>query len=515
MPAGDLPATVGAIPRSPIPPICRPTAWQLTCDAQQIGQALTNLLKNAAEAIDARIAATGNAEPPGQIHLTLRESDDDVVLSIEDNGRGLPDQGRERLTEPYVTTRARGTGLGLAIVKNIVEDHGALLQLDDRPGGGAIVRVTFRHSRADDGGRSGGAERRHWRGRMAAEILIVDDEADIRMLIGGILADEGYETRDAADSAAALEAIARRRPSLVVLDIWLQGSDLDGLQLLEVIRRDHPTLPVVMISGHGNYETTFAAVKLGANDYIEKPFKADHLLMRVQKVVTEARLKRENEELRSRLGSEVQLLGTSSPIAAVRQAIERVAPTSSRVLITGPAGSGKEVVARLLHQQSRRADGPFVVLNCAIMRPDRVEIELFGTEAGAEGPGSPATVGTFEQAHGGTLLLDEVSDLPLETQGKMVRVLQEQTFERVGGKTRVSVDVRVIAATNRDLQVEMAEGRFRQDLFYRLSVVPIRRAGAGRAARGRADAGPPFHASAPSSRRACRAAPSPTTPWRC
>src|SRR6185312_14576263 len=187
---------------------------------------------------------------------------------------------------------------------------------------------------------------------------------------------------------------------------------------------------------------------------------------------TEARLKRENEELRSRLGSDVQLLGTSSAMATVRQAIERVAPTSSRVLISGLAGAGKEVVARLMHQQSRRADGPFVVLNCAIMRPERVEIELFGTEAGAEGAGSPATVGTFEQAHGGTLLLDEVSDLPLETQGKMVRVLQEQTFERVGGKTRVSVDVRVIAATNRDLQLEMAEGRFRQDLFYRLSVVP-------------------------------------------
>ena len=308
---------------------------------------------------------------------------------------------------------------------------------------------------------------------MAAEILVVDDEADIRMLIGGILTDEGYEAREAADSAATLQAIARRRPSLVILDIWLQGSEFDGLQLLEVIRRDHPTLPVVMISGHGNYETTFAAVKLGANDYIEKPFKADHLLMRVRKVLDEARLKRENEELRSRLGSEVQLLGTSPAIGVVRQALERVAPTSSRVLISGPAGSGKEVVARLLHHKSRRSDGPFVVLNCAIMRPERVEIELFGTEAGAESAGSSATIGTFEQAHGGTLLLDEVSDLPLETQGKMVRVLQEQTFERVGGKTRVSVDVRVLASTNRDLHLEMAEGRFRQDLFYRLSVVPI------------------------------------------
>jgi two-component system nitrogen regulation response regulator NtrX len=214
-------------------------------------------------------------------------------------------------------------------------------------------------------------------------------------------------------------------------------------------------------------------VKLGATDFIEKPFKADHLLHRVQKAIHAARLERENEELRSRLGSEIQLLGTSPAINAVRQAIERVAPTSSRVLISGPAGAGKEVIARLLHQRSRRAGSPFVVLNCAIMRPERLEIELFGTEAGAEGPASPASIGTLEQAHGGTLLLDEVSDLPLETQGKMVRVLQEQTFERVGGKTRVSVDVRVIASTNRDLQVEMGEGRFRQDLFYRLSVVPV------------------------------------------
>jgi len=308
---------------------------------------------------------------------------------------------------------------------------------------------------------------------MAADVLIVDDEADIRMLMAGVLADEGYETRDAADSKGALEAIATRRPSLVILDIWLQGSELDGLQLLEIVKGKHPTLPVLMISGHGNVETAFTAMKLGANDFIEKPFKADHLLLRVQKAIDEARLKRENETLRSRLGNGVELLGASPPVSAVRQAVERVAPTSSRVLITGPAGVGKEVVARLLHERSRRASGPFVALNCATMRPERVEIELFGTETGADGPGSPATIGTFEQAHGGTLLLDEVSDMPLETQGKMVRVLQEQTFERVGGKTRVSVDVRVIASTNRNLQHEMAEGRFRQDLFYRLSVVPI------------------------------------------
>ncbi len=308
---------------------------------------------------------------------------------------------------------------------------------------------------------------------MAADILIVDDEADIRMLIAGILVDEGYETRDAANSAAALDAVRMRRPSLIVLDIWLQASELDGLQLLEVVKREHPSLPVVMISGHGNIETAVAAIKLGAFDFIEKPFKAEHFLMVVRRAVDTARLRRENEELRSKLGSEVDLLGSSPAIGAVRQAIDRVAPTSSRVLITGPAGVGKEVIARLLHLRSRRADGPFVALNCATMHPDRMETELFGTEAGAEGPGSPAAIGTFEQAHGGTLLLDEVADMPLETQGKIVRVLQEQTFERVGGKSRVSVDVRVIASTNRDLQHAMSEGRFREDLYYRLSVVPI------------------------------------------
>ncbi len=304
------------------------------------------------------------------------------------------------------------------------------------------------------------------------DILIVDDEADIRMLIAGILEDEGMGTREAADADQALAAVAQRRPSLVILDIWLQGSRLDGLQILAELKRDHPDVPVVMISGHGNIETAVSAIKSGAYDFIEKPFKADRLLLLVERAIEAARLKRENRELRLRTGVELDLIGRSLPINQMRHSIEKVAPTGSRVLVSGPPGSGKEVAARMLHTRSRRADGPFVALNCATMRPDRLEVELFGTEHASEGGGRK--VGTFEQAHGGTLYLDEVADMPLETQGKIVRVLQEQTFERVGGTSRVEVDVRVIASTNRDLTAEIEQGRFRQDLFYRLSVVPLK-----------------------------------------
>ncbi len=309
---------------------------------------------------------------------------------------------------------------------------------------------------------------------MAHDILIVDDESDIRMLISGILEDEGYGTRAVGDSTAALDAIRTRRPALIVLDIWLQGSQMDGLELLDVVKREHPNLPVIVISGHGNIETAVAAIKRGAYDFVEKPFKADRLLLVVDRAIEAARLKRENEELRLRAGAPTELVGTSGAINAVRQAIDRVAPTNSRVLITGPAGVGKEVVARLIHCRSRRGGGPFVVLNCATMRPDRFEIELFGAESGALGAESAAKVGTFEEAHSGTLFLDEVADMPIETQGKIVRVLQEQTFERVGGRARIGVDVRVMATSSKDLAGEIAAGRLREDLFYRLNVVPIR-----------------------------------------
>ena len=307
---------------------------------------------------------------------------------------------------------------------------------------------------------------------MAHDILIVDDEVDIRLLVSGILADEGYATREAANADQALEAVRARRPSLVLLDIWLQGSRLDGLGILAEIKRHHFDVPVVMMSGHGTVETAVAAIKQGAYEFIEKPFQADRLLLAVERAIESARLRRQIEELRRRAGGEEELLGISPAINHIRQAIERVAPTGSRVLITGPAGVGKEVVARHLHLASKRTEGPFVVVNCAAMQPNSMESELFGVErTAADGV---TKIGTFEQAHGGTLVLDEVADMPMETQGKIVRVLQEQTFERVGGSKRVEVDVRVMATTNRDLPTEIGAGRFREDLFYRLNVVPLK-----------------------------------------
>ncbi|MEK9661540.1 MAG: sigma-54 dependent transcriptional regulator, partial [Alphaproteobacteria bacterium] len=309
---------------------------------------------------------------------------------------------------------------------------------------------------------------------MAHDILIVDDEDDIRLLISGVLADEGYETREAPDGDSALAEIAARRPSLVILDIWLEGSRLDGLEVLDVLRDEHPDVPVLMISGHGTIETAVQAIKAGAYDFIEKPFKTDRLLLNVHHAIEAARLRRENAELRMRSGGDVEMVGVSAAVTQLRGAVDKVAPTGSRVLISGPAGAGKEVVARLLHQKSGRSLQPFVVVNCASMAPERMELELFGQETdGGESGDRTEKVGLFERAHGGTLLLDEVADMPLETQGKIVRVLQDQTFERVGGSNRISVDVRVMATTTRQLTKEIAAGRFREDLYYRLNVVPL------------------------------------------
>ena len=309
---------------------------------------------------------------------------------------------------------------------------------------------------------------------MAHDILIVDDEEDIRMLVAGILEDEGYKTSVAADSDAALEALeVSPPPALLILDIWLQGSTLDGMELLNMLRRLHPELPIIMISGHGNIETAVSAIKLGAYDFIEKPFKSDRLLLQITRALEAASLRRENTELKLRVGPEPVLIGESGVIGLLQAAIKKVAPTGSRVMISGPAGSGKEVIARLIHDQSYRRDAPFVVVNAAMMRPESLEQELFGSEQDRSDPNSTRHLGTFERAHGGTLFFDEVADMPLETQGKMVRVIQEQSFERVGSGARVEVDVRVIAASNRNLVVEIEAKRFREDLFYRLNVVPI------------------------------------------
>jgi two-component system, NtrC family, nitrogen regulation response regulator NtrX len=312
---------------------------------------------------------------------------------------------------------------------------------------------------------------RESRGSMASDILIVDDEADIRDLVAGILTDEGHGTRTAADADTALTEIANRRPSLVFLDIWLQGSRLDGLALLDEVKKEHAELPVIMISGHGNIETAVSAIKRGAYDYIEKPFKSDRLVLVAERALEASKLRREVKALRERAGEARQLLGTSAAMNHLRTMIEKIAPTNSRIMISGASGAGKELVARALHELSTRKQGPFVVLNAATITPERMEHELFGTETSN---GDARKVGALEEAHGGTLYLDEVGDMPRETQNKILRVLVDQTFQRVGGTNRVTVDVRIISSTGRDLEHEIAEGTFREDLFHRLAVVPLR-----------------------------------------
>ena len=304
---------------------------------------------------------------------------------------------------------------------------------------------------------------------MSLDILVVDDERDIRELVAGVLEDEGYATRGAADSDSALEAIAERRPSLVLLDVWLHGSRLDGLELLDEIKRRDPSLPVLVISGHGNLDTAVAAIRRGASDFIEKPFEAERLLLLVERATETERLRREVASLRASAGRDADLTGTSGAINSVRATLKRVASTGSRVLITGGPGVGKEIAARLLHGWSQRAPAPFVIVSAARMTPERVEEELFGVEEG----GDLVRPGLFEQAHGGTLFLDEIADMPIATQARILRVLTDQSFNRVGGTRVVKVDVRVVSATARDLQAEIAAGDFREDLYYRLNVVPV------------------------------------------
>jgi two-component system nitrogen regulation response regulator NtrX len=306
---------------------------------------------------------------------------------------------------------------------------------------------------------------------MASDILIIDDEADIRELVAGILEDEGYTTRTARDSDDALAAIAARRPSLIFLDIWLQGSRLDGLQVLAAVKADHPDLPIVMISGHGNIETAVSAIKQGAYDFIEKPFKVDRLVLVADRALETSRLKREVKELKQVSVHPALLVGASGVMQHLRQTIEKVAPTNSRIMIVGPSGCGKELAARTIHAQSARAASPFVVINAAAITPERMELELFGTEPVN---GQPRKIGALEEAHGGTLFIDEIADMPRETQNKILRVLVDQTFMRAGGTAKVEVDTRIITSTAKNLEEEIAQGKFREDLFHRLSVVPIR-----------------------------------------
>lgn len=304
---------------------------------------------------------------------------------------------------------------------------------------------------------------------MALDILVVDDEQDIRDLVSGVLDDDGYNTRTAATADEALSALDERLPSLILLDVWLRGSSMDGIELLKAIKSRDPQIPVIVFSGHGNIDTAVAAISQGAVDFLEKPFEAEKLLHLVAKATETERLRAENASLRARVGHSEELNGSSAAINNVRATLKKVSGTGSRMLITGPAGVGKEVAARLLHSWSPRSESTFVSVSAARLSPERFDEELFGIEQ----DGSLVQAGMLEKAHGGTLFLDEVADMPWTTQGKILRVLTDQSFVRVGGDRQIRVDVRFVSATARDLAVEIAEGRFREDLFYRLNVVPV------------------------------------------
>lgn len=306
---------------------------------------------------------------------------------------------------------------------------------------------------------------------MATDILVVDDEDDIRDLVTGLLEDEGYDTRAAATAHDALVEVQKRRPALVFLDIWLQGSSMDGLAVLDELKRHHSELPVVMISGHGGIETAVSAIHKGAYDYIEKPFKMDRLLQVTERALEVSKLRFEVQELKQRAGNVDTLLGNSLIFRQMSQTAMRIAPANSRIMISGPSGSGKELVAREIHENSGRADAPFVILATGGIESGQIEEELFGSETA---DGSPRRTGALERAHGGTLFLDEVADMPIETQNKILRVLVDQHFHRVNGATPVKVDVRFISSTARNLEAEIQQGTFRDDLFHRLAVVPLR-----------------------------------------
>ena len=302
-----------------------------------------------------------------------------------------------------------------------------------------------------------------------SDILIVDDERDIRELIGDILEDEGFETRLAGNADECMAAVTDQLPALLILDIWLKDSHMDGIDILKTVKREYPEVPVVIISGHGNIEIAVAAIKQGAYDFIEKPFNIDQLMVVIRRGMETSRLRRENLQLRRRETTPSEMLGESAAFRNLLNQLDKVTKSNGRVMLTGPAGSGKELAARYIHANSNRSDGPFVCVNCASIEPDRMETVLFGRESEERG----LETGLLEDAHGGVIYFDEVSDMPLGTQSKILRVLVDQTFTRVGGHEKIEVDLRVISSTNRDLEQEIAAERFRRELFHRLNVVPI------------------------------------------
>ena len=302
-----------------------------------------------------------------------------------------------------------------------------------------------------------------------ADILVVDDERDIRELVCDILQDEGFSTRMAGNSDECMAQLQQELPALIILDIWLKDSHMDGIDILKTVKRDMPEVPVVIISGHGNIEIAVAAIKQGAYDFIEKPFNIDQLLVVIRRAMETSKLRRENSALKrgeTRVG---EMLGQSATFRNLKSQLDKVTKSNGRVMLTGPAGSGKEMAARYIHAHSNRSDGPFVTVACAAIAPDQMEVVLFGRESPERG----VEQGLLEQANGGVLLLDEVADMPLGTQSKILRVLVDQAFTRVGGASKVHVDLRVISSTTKHLSNEISEGRFREELYHRLNVVPI------------------------------------------
>ncbi|MBY6055225.1 sigma-54 dependent transcriptional regulator [Leisingera daeponensis] len=302
-----------------------------------------------------------------------------------------------------------------------------------------------------------------------SDILIVDDERDIRELVSDILEDEGYATRKAGSSEECMARLEEAQPALMILDIWLKDSQMDGIDILKAVKRDTPDIPVVIISGHGNIEIAVAAIKQGAYDFIEKPFNIDQLMVVIRRAMETSRLRRENSDLKRKDTGPAEMIGTSAAFRTLVGQLDKVTKSNGRVMLTGPAGSGKEIAARYIHANSNRASAPFITVNCASIEPDRMEEVLFGRESSERG----VEPGLLEQAHGGVVFFDEVADMPLGTQSKILRVLVDQQFQRVGGSDKIRVDLRVVSSTNKDLDAEIEAGTFRQELYHRLNVVPV------------------------------------------